>query len=136
MRTYVYTAEAKGGRDGVVRSGVLDLPTKLAGSRKEGITPEELVASAWAACFGTSLIFAAREFGLDFSEAVVRTRISYEVDHDAGRYELARAELEAVLPPGEHPGAEDAMQLAHGRCPISRVLREGIPQIALSIAGD
>jgi osmotically inducible protein OsmC len=138
MHTYVYTAEARGGRDGVVRSGsgVLDLPTKPAGSNKEGITPEELVAAAWASCFGTTLIFAAREYGLDFSDAVVRTRITYEVDHEAGRYELARAELEAVLPPGDHPAADEALRVAHGRCPISRVLREGIPQVEVAIAGS
>jgi osmotically inducible protein OsmC len=138
MPTYVYTAEAKGGRDGQVWSGsrTLDLPTKLAGASKEGVTPEELVAAAWASCFGTTLIFAARELDLDLSEAAVRARITYEVDHEEGRYELTRAELEALLPPGEHPRAEEALRVAHGRCPISRVLLQGIPDVEVSLAAE
>lgn len=136
MRTFTYTATAKGGRDGEVRSGSgsFDLPTALAGSAKHGATPEELVAAAWASCFGTTLLFAGRELGLDLSEAPVRASIRYEVDHDEGRYELARAELEVLLPPEAHSEAEPAVRVAHQRCPISRVLREGIAELDVRLA--
>jgi lipoyl-dependent peroxiredoxin len=131
VRTYTYTATAKGGRDGQVWSETksFDLTTTLAGSKKEGATPEELVAGAWASCFGTTLLFAGRELGVDLSEALTRATIHYVVDHDEGRYELARAELEALLPPGDHPQADEALRLAHERCPISRVLRDGIAEV-------
>lgn len=135
-RTFVYTAIGNGGRDGRIKteSGSFDLTTTLPGSRKPGATPEEFVAAAWAACFGTTLTFAAKEFDLDLSAAEVRASITYLVDHEAGRYELARADLEVTPPPGEHPGIEDALRLAHQRCPISTVFRDGIPELHVGVA--
>jgi organic hydroperoxide reductase OsmC/OhrA len=114
-------------------SGSFDLQTALPGSSKKGATPEELVAGAWASCFGTTLLFAGRELGIDLSEALVRVTVHYVVDHDEGRYELARAELQALLAPGDHPHADEALRLAHQRCPISRVLREGIPELEVGL---
>jgi organic hydroperoxide reductase OsmC/OhrA len=115
-------------------SGSFDLTTTLAGASKPGATPEELMAAAWASCFGTTLLFAGRELGVDLSQALTRATVHYVVDHDEGRYELARAELEALVPPGEQgPEAEEALRLAHERCPISRVLRDGIPEVEVCL---
>ena len=133
---YTYSAVARGGRDGEVTlgSGPSTLPTKLPASRKEGTTPEELVAAAWASCFGTTLLYAGSEFDLDLSEVVIRTTITYLVDHDAGQYELARARLEALLPRGRaYPRADEALRVAHDRCPVSRVLLHGVPDVDVEI---
>jgi organic hydroperoxide reductase OsmC/OhrA len=91
------------------------------------------MAAAWASCFGTTLTFAGRELGIDLSEALVRTTVHYVVDHREGRYELARAELEALVPPDDHAAAEEALRLAHERCPISRVLRDGIAELEVRL---
>jgi lipoyl-dependent peroxiredoxin len=137
LTDYVYTAVGKGGRDGRVRSasGSYDLRTRLADSHQEGVTPEELIAGAWASCFGTTLTFVAREHGVELGEAVVQTKLTYLVDHETPRYEIVRAELTAVMP--EDAADVDAiLEKTHERCPISKLLVRGVAEIDVGAVAE
>lgn len=90
----IYDAEVttKAGRNGRAKSsdGLLDLdirfPKEMGGSG--GATnPEQLFATAWSACFGTSIITAAGIEKIKIGEVSVTTKIS--VLHSNGNFDLA-----------------------------------------------
>jgi organic hydroperoxide reductase OsmC/OhrA len=137
MAQYVYTAVGKGGRDGEIRStsGSYHLHTRLPDSRAEGVTPEEMIAGAWAACFGTTLFFVAREHGVDLGETVVEAKVTYTVDHQTPLYEVVRAELTAVIP-DEVAEGNAILEQAHARCPISKLITRGVAEVAVGSAPE
>jgi len=71
MAEFSGSAIGVGGRDGRVMadSGAFELPVHLPGIKGEGTTPEELIAAAWASCYGSSFHFIASQLGLDARDA-------------------------------------------------------------------
>ena len=98
---YETTVRVTGGRDGRATSDdgrlavTLALPAAIGGSG-EGSNPEQLFAAGLAACFDSSLRFAARSQGLDAGDVSVAATVGLTLS-DAGTYGLAAA-LDVTLP--------------------------------------
>ena len=112
MKTlYETTVRVTGGRDGRATSDdgrlavALALPKTIGGSG-EGSNPEQLFAAGLAACFNSSLRFAARSKGLDAGDVAVAATVGLTMS-DAGTYGLA-AMLDVTLP-GIDPAARPAV---------------------------
>ncbi|WP_223881231.1 Ohr family peroxiredoxin [Nesterenkonia ebinurensis] len=126
-----YTAEALatgGGRVGQARTadGALDValaqPKEMGGSG-EGLNPEQLFATGWAACFlGATKKMAGNDY--DTTDASVGVKVSIGADEDGG-VALA-AEIEVVLPKLDQAAAEELAEKAHAFCPYSKATRGNI----------
>ncbi|GFZ86683.1 organic hydroperoxide resistance protein [Nesterenkonia alkaliphila] len=135
-----YTAEALatgGGREGKARTadGALDLtmaPPKELGGSGEGINPEQLFATGWAACFlGATKKVAGDDY--DTTDASVGVKVSIGADDDGG-FGLA-AEIEVVLPKLDQAAAEELAEKAHAFCPYSKATRGNI-EVKVTAAQD
>jgi lipoyl-dependent peroxiredoxin len=133
MPQFSYSAIGTGGRDGAVssESGSFNHATVPPGSRRPGVTPEELVAAAWAACFGTTLLHTARDHGIDTSDAVCRARVTFHADHRRGEYSISEADLSVYVAGVEPSALEPALAEAHEKCPVSKLLTSGVPDLAV-----
>lgn len=129
-KLYQTSATSVGGRDGHVRSadGIIDLdlhtPASL-GGKGGTTTPEELFASAWAACFNTALVLAA---GLNHIKPTAPTTVKVTVvlgKTAAGEYQL-EAEIEGTVPGADHATTQKLVEQAHTLCPYSRATRGNI----------
>jgi lipoyl-dependent peroxiredoxin len=88
---FTATATAIGGRnghtesnDGLVKAD-LSLPKAMGGPGKPGtVTPEHLFAAGYAACFGGSLDFVAKQKRKDASRAKVTCAVTIGVREDGG----------------------------------------------------
>jgi lipoyl-dependent peroxiredoxin len=132
MADVVSRANARGGREGEVWSSndSYRLATKLAGTAREGVTPEELIAGAWAACYGTTLASRARARRVDVGEPVIETAVT--LSSSAGTYTITRAELRVVIDVPVPPDTLDQLiKEADGRCPVSKVLVHGAEEVAV-----
>jgi len=138
MPSYEYTATGTGGRDGRVWSstGSFDHQVIPAGSKRDGTTPEELIAGAWAACFGTTLVHVARSHGIDASAAVVAATIVFDADHENGRYVISRGELKAHVPGTEVEHLQPVMIETHAVCPVSKMLQAGVDELIVAPSDD
>ncbi|HYH13478.1 MAG TPA: organic hydroperoxide resistance protein [Thermomicrobiales bacterium] len=125
---YTTSVTATGGREGqaVSDDGVLNLQLrrpKLNG-KSEGTNPEQLFAAAWAGCFQSALIGAARETGDDVSDSLVTVEVSQGPDSDGG-YGLA-ARIAVEIPGVDSERARQLADSAHQGCPYSRATRGNI----------
>src|ERR1041385_4851173 len=128
MKT-LFTGESlsRGGRSGSVRTpdGMLntDLGNPLEkGLEKRGPNPEQLFASAYAACYHGALINAAKKHGVKLHDSTVRALVSLMED-DTGGYHLG-VELRGHMPGVERAQGEKIMQTAHQTCPYSKARSE------------
>ncbi len=127
--TYTAIATAQGGRNGRVKTsdGVLDLKVstpKDFGGQDEGHTnPEQLFASAWAACFDNALILVAKARKLDIIPTTT-VEITFGPD-ESGHFELSsviKVKIEGI----ETADAEKIMKSAHNVCPYSKATKGNI----------
>jgi lipoyl-dependent peroxiredoxin len=126
----LYTAivEVRGGRQGQARTadgetfGVA-FPAQLGGPG--GATnPEQLLAVAYAASFGSALDLEARQLRLELTEISVTSSVS--LGHaDNGYYALA-VELRVRLPEVDAATAERLRRGAEETCPYCRMARGNI----------
>ena len=129
---YSTTARATGGRDG--RSGTLDgavdvklvTPKELGGGGGDGVNPEQLFATGYAACFLGAMKFVASQGGS--VKVPADTTVSATVGigpRSEGGFGLEIA-LEIALPGVERAAAEELVAKAHQVCPYSNATRNNI----------
>jgi Ohr subfamily peroxiredoxin len=134
---YRTSARALGGRDG--RSGTLDgavdvkltTPKELGGAGGDGVNPEQLFATGYAACFLSALKFVASKGGPKIpSDATVTSTVGIG-PRAAGGFGLEIA-LEVSLPGVERADAEALVAKAHDVCPYSNATRNNV-DVKLSV---
>jgi len=135
---YRTSAKATGGRDG--RSATLDgavdvklvTPKELGGAGGDGVNPEQLFATGYAACFLGALKFvAAQEKKKVPADASVTSSVGIG-PRAAGGFGLEIA-LEISLPGVERAEAVDLVEKAHQVCPYSNATRNNI-DVKLTVA--
>jgi lipoyl-dependent peroxiredoxin len=120
---------ATGGRDGKVTSddGILALdvrlPKELGGRGGAYTNPEQLFAAGYAACFDSSITYAAR---------VLRLNLTSQVTATVGlqRSESSTLDLTVILDVQidgvNREIAERVLEMAHATCPYSRAIRNNV----------
>ena len=132
MADVVSRAKARGGREGEVWStnGTYRHDTTIAGTAREGVTPEELIAGAWAACYGTTFASLAKARRVEVETPTIETAVT--LSSAAGTYTITRAELRVVVNVPVPPTRLDQLiEEAHGRCPVSKVLTHGAEEVTV-----
>ncbi|MBC7842000.1 MAG: Ohr family peroxiredoxin [Gemmatimonadaceae bacterium] len=118
-------ATAVGGRDGSIATedgkltGRLAFPPQLGGDGN-GLSPEHLFAAGHAACFATSVKFAAKAAGLTVTNVSVTCTVSVLQEAD-GAFRLASA-LAVTAPELPPDRADEVLTRTHGICMYSRAL--------------
>lgn len=134
---YQTSARATGGRDG--HSATLDravdvklaTPQELGGAGGEGVNPEQLFATGYAACFLGAMKFVASQGGPKIpADATVTSTVGIGPRSEGG-FGLAIA-LEISLPGVERAQAEALVAKAHEVCPYSNATRKNI-DVKLSV---
>lgn len=136
---YSTSARATGGRDG--RSGTLDgavdvklvTPKELGGPGGEGVNPEQLFATGYAACFLGAMKFVASQGGgvKVPADATVTSTVGIGPRAEGG-FGLAIA-LAVSLPGVDRAAGEALIAKAHQVCPYSNATRNNI-DVKLSLA--
>lgn len=129
---YSTSARATGGRDG--RSGTLDgnldvklvTPKELGGAGGEGVNPEQLFATGYAACFLGAMKFVASQGGgvKVPADATVTATVGIGPRSEGGfGLEIA---LAVSLPGVDRAAGEALIAKAHEVCPYSNATRGNI----------
>ncbi len=127
----LYTAKVRteGGRAGAVTSsdGLLNL--KLAtpkglGGREDATNPEQLFAAGYAACFESSMLFLARQEGLQLQGTAVDATVSLR-STEAGPF-LLDVTLAVEIGGLSQADAEKLVADAPAVCPYSNAVRGNI----------
>lgn len=136
---YRTSARATGGRDG--QSGTLDgnlnvklvVPKELGGPGGEGVNPEQLFATGYAACFLGAMKFVASQGGGAKvpADATVTATVGIGPRSDGGGFGLDIA-LAIDLPGVEQAAAQALIEKAHIVCPYSNATRGNV-NVALSL---
>ncbi len=129
---YQTSARATGGRDG--RSATLDgavdvklvTPKELGGAGGEGVNPEQLFATGYAACFLGAMKFVASQAGGPKvpADATVTSTVGIGPRSEGG-FGLTIA-LEIALPGVDRTEAQALVEKAHQVCPYSNATRNNI----------
>lgn len=120
---------SQGGRSGKVETSDASFAVQFIAPSEngEGLTPEHLFASAYAACFHSAVLAAAERSHLKIVGSQVVGRVAL-AENDRGEYEL-RVELRAALPGLARHQAEHLLHQAHSTCPYSKAVRGNIEVI-------
>ncbi len=136
---YQTQATATGGRTGnVTRSDsplalALATPRELGGPGGEGVNPEQLFASGYAACFLSALHYVAGRQKIKLTEdSTVSATVGIGPRDDGAGFGLDVA-LTVSLPGLERRLSSQLVQEAHASCPYSHLAREGL-DVRLTIA--
>ncbi|WP_373353200.1 organic hydroperoxide resistance protein [Pseudoroseicyclus sp. CXY001] len=128
---YAAHATATGGRDGhsATDDGALDVrmvtPKELGGAGGDGVNPEQLFATGYAACFLGALKAYARGKKIAVpDDASVKTTVGIGPREDGG-FGL-QVEIEVSLPGVEPEVADDLIAGAHHVCPYSDATRNSL----------
>ncbi|PZO89950.1 MAG: organic hydroperoxide resistance protein [Sphingomonas sanxanigenens] len=136
---YQTSARATGGRDGhsATLDGAVDVklttPRELGGAGGDGVNPEQLFATGYAACFIGAMKFVASQGGA--AKVPADTAVTATVGigpRSEGGFGLAIA-LEVSLPGVPRDQAEDLVARAHQVCPYSNATRNNI-DVQLTVA--
>lgn len=129
---YRTSARATGGRDG--RSATLDgavdvkltTPKELGGAGGDGVNPEQLFATGYAACFLGAMKFVASQGGgvKVPADATVTSTVGIG-PRSAGGFGLEIA-LAVSLPGVDKAAAEALVEKAHQVCPYSNATRGNV----------
>jgi Ohr subfamily peroxiredoxin len=111
------------GRAGIVESS--DTALRCDFSAENAPTPEHYFAAAYAACFHSALLKAARTAHLESPGASIIARVGL-ADDETGDTSHLTVELRAALPGIEESQARKLLKQAHSTCPYSRALRGNI----------
>jgi len=134
---YRTSARATGGRDG--RSGTLDgavdvklvTPKELGGAGGEGVNPEQLFATGYAACFLGAMRFVATQGGPKVPPDADVTATVGIGPRAAGGFGLEIA-LAVALPGLVRAEAKALVEQAHQICPYSNATRNNV-DVQLSV---
>jgi lipoyl-dependent peroxiredoxin len=129
---YRTQATATGGRDGrsATKDGAVDIklvtPKELGGAGGDGVNPEQLFATGYAACFLGALKFVASKEKVSVpADANVTADVGIGPRADEGGFGLDVA-LTVSLPGVEDAVADDLIAKAHVVCPYSHATRGNI----------
>ncbi len=129
---YRTQSTATGGRDGrsISKDGQLDVrlvtPKELGGAGGDGVNPEQLFATGYAACFLGALKFVARQKKVNVpAEANVTADVGIGPRADGGGFGLD-VKLTVELPGIDDATAQDLIQGADVVCPYSHATRGNI----------
>ncbi|AZN71335.1 organic hydroperoxide resistance protein [Georhizobium profundi] len=129
---YRTQATATGGRDGrsATKDGAVDVklvtPKELGGAGGDGVNPEQLFATGYAACFLGALKFVASKEKVSVpADANVTADVGIGPRADEGGFGLDVA-LTVSLPGVEDAVADDLIAKAHVVCPYSHATRGNI----------
>lgn len=127
-KLYTGAVEAKGGRDGHVKSsdGIIDFELKKPkelGGQGGATNPEQLFAAAWGGCYLGALGSVAEREGVDTSEATVNVQVSFNED---GKEFALSADLDVHIPNISHDETQRLADMAHKVCPYSKATRGNI----------
>ena len=127
---HVSEAVGRGGRLGTIKSlsGSYEHEVRIPGMKAAGVTPEELIAGAWVACFGMTFIDAARAY--DIEATGVHYHGSVVLDARNGDYTITDATMEVDAPDIDEAVLGELIETTHARCPVSKLLAGGVPAIA------
>lgn len=127
MTRFTSRAGGRGGREGRVWSerGSYEHEVVLPGSRAAGVTPEELLAGAWAACFGGALGLVAAEGGIDAAAAEFHVAVTLDSDLPSRRFEIDTVRLEVELDGVDPARLDELIAAAHEICPVSKLFAGG-----------
>ena len=129
---YRTSARATGGRDGhsATLDGAVDVtlatPKELGGGGGNGVNPEQLFATGYAACFLGAMKFVASQGGGVSvpADATVTTTVGIGPRSEGGfGLEIA---LEIALPGVDRGAAEALVAKAHQVCPYSNATRNNV----------
>jgi lipoyl-dependent peroxiredoxin len=128
---YRTAAKATGGRDG--RTGTLDgkfevklsTPKELGGGGGDGLNPEQLFASGYAACFIGAMKFVASQGGPKVPQDTSVTALVGIGPRSEGGFGL-EIELQIDLPGLPKEEAEQLAAKAHQVCPYSNATRNNV----------
>lgn len=136
---YQTHATVTGGRTGSASIGdsdqrfLLSTPRELGGAGGDGVNPEQLFATGYAACFLSALRFIAGRRKLSLSEdSTVTATVGIGARDDGAGFGLDVA-LAVSLPDLERALAQQLVDEAHSVCPYSHLAREGLA-VRLSLA--
>jgi Ohr subfamily peroxiredoxin len=129
---YRTKATATGGRDGhsATEDGAVDVklvaPKELGGAGGDGVNPEQLFATGYAACFLGALKFVAGQDKVKLSsDATVSAEVGIGPRADGGGFGL-EVDLTITLPGIEADVADDLIARAHIVCPYSNATQNNI----------
>lgn len=135
---YSTSARATGGRDGHSKTldGAVDVklttPKELGGAGGDGVNPEQLFATGYAACFLGAMKFVASQGGSVKVPADTTVTSTVGIGpRSEGGFGLEIA-LAVSLPGVERAAAEDLAAKAHQVCPYSNATRNNI-DVKLSV---
>lgn len=130
---HVSRAVGKGGRMGTIESasGSYQHDVTLPGMDRAGVTPEELIAGAWVACFGATFIEIAEARHIDATAVEYEASIVLEADSD--EYTITEALLEVLAADIERPTLERLIATSHKHCPVSKLLAGGATSVQVRI---
>jgi len=135
---YRTSARATGGRDGhsATLDGAVDVklttPKELGGAGGDGVNPEQLFATGYAACFLGAMKFVASQGGTAKvpADATVTSTVGIGPRSEGGfGLEIA---LQVSLPGVARAEAEDLVAKAHQVCPYSNATRNNV-DVKLSV---
>lgn len=137
----VYQTEARatgGGRDGLAGTTdghftvKLTVPREMGGPGGEGVNPEQLFATGYAACFLGALRFVASQAGKKVApDATVTATVGIGPRADGSGFGLAIA-LAVAVPGMDRAEVEDLVAQAHVVCPYSHATRNSL-DVKLSV---
>lgn len=135
---YTTSARATGGRDG--QSGTLDgavnvklsTPKELGGAGGDGVNPEQLFATGYAACFLGAMKAVSAAVGVKVPADTTVTSTVGIGPRSEGGFGLTIA-LEVALPGIEKDQANTLVSKAHEVCPYSNATRNNI-DVQISVA--
>ncbi len=129
---YRTKATATGGRDGrsATDDGALSVnlvtPKELGGAGGDGVNPEQLFATGYAACFLGALKFVAGQDKVKVpAEATVDAVVGIGPRADGGGFGID-VELTVTLPEIDADVADDLIARAHVVCPYSHATQNNI----------
>jgi lipoyl-dependent peroxiredoxin len=133
---YTAAAEVEGGRGGQA-TGIEGAPLTLAfppelGGCGAGTNPEQLLAVAFGASFGSALDLEARQIGCVLQPLRVEALVSLTHGVD-GCYAMA-LELRCHLPSLPRDVAERLLRAARDACPCCRMVRDNV-ELRVLLAG-
>lgn len=98
--------------------------------KRDGVTPEELIAGAWAACFGMTFIDSARSRDIDATTVEYKARVV--LDFVDGEYTITKANLQIDAPDIDPELLRNLIDQTHARCPVSKALTNGVANLSLA----
>lgn len=129
---YRTKATATGGREGhsATEDGAVDVrlvtPKELGGGGGDGVNPEQLFATGYAACFlGALKAVAGKDKIKVSSDATAQAEVGIGPRSDGGGFGLEVA-LTVTLPGIEADVADDLIARAHVVCPYSHATQNNI----------